>query len=884
MHEGTVGQSIRSITPPIVLTIATLLISFTLALTTPAWQHYDETTHFEAAHLIADRLSLPAEGDFDPNLRRQIAGSMAEHGFFEDGVIPNLVAEPNPVIGISQIDTQNLYYVYLAAPLFFLSNYDVTMQLYVARLFSCLLFVVVILFAHETAALIFGRQSRLRWLLPTVILLTPAFADVMSGLNNDVGAAAAGSILIWMATRIHKMGFTPRRIISLLVMIPLAVFTKSTVVAVLIFAVLMLVLRERVRLRIAIVAIVALTVGTAALMVDTGGAAEWISANSATTRTYNATAPDGTYVFRITREASKNSYVQRIPLPLTRNGASATYTVGAWMWKSGSPEELTLPMIQNVTTGKALESRVRVGSTPKFYTHTVTLEGDWRKAAVWLMAPSGDGDVFFDDITMSPGAAVDPGNNLIMNGSAELSAIRFRSELSQLEVFLRFDPVRSIGVLQSQWLREAYLSRAGIVILDSFWAVFGWGHIALDITWREPLRFLTVISLLLALLALPLQPRREQAFWFAAWLAFVAMWFAISLRGVNLVLEPQNWLPSARYGSPGIILSWLILLSGWRTIARLLPQPIVHAGITVGIAAMFSLGAQSYAVVQEFHAARTTATFSTTRASQSAWRHASAAIDAGNAGAARTALEEYAKLRPTNVFTQVAVPDLLASTCAASPDGAACGIATEHWRTLGGTTTDALQRAEAEVINDRTSAHGWLYLARQLSDADPASSTCSYWRINVIAARTGQEALIEERDDIRFFSVGENIDGQLLLSPKETVNCQFNLAADPKLRWANLWSNKRVGAIVNVPTAGQYVITATMAAHDDVSTGSLYVDDQSVADYTVSAPRSNPQNFNWTAELDAGWHFVQLSFDNDFDSPSMRRDLYIRTMMVDQYE
>src|SRR5215211_3224079 len=48
----------------------------------PPWQHYDEPTHFEYAWLIANREQLPRYPDTDPVMRREVAASMLEHGFF----------------------------------------------------------------------------------------------------------------------------------------------------------------------------------------------------------------------------------------------------------------------------------------------------------------------------------------------------------------------------------------------------------------------------------------------------------------------------------------------------------------------------------------------------------------------------------------------------------------------------------------------------------------------------------------------------------------------------------------------------------------------------------------------------------------------------------
>ena len=49
----------------------------------PPWQHYDETNHFEYIWLYVDRGYKPPPGDFDTDMRRDVAESMIEHGFFD---------------------------------------------------------------------------------------------------------------------------------------------------------------------------------------------------------------------------------------------------------------------------------------------------------------------------------------------------------------------------------------------------------------------------------------------------------------------------------------------------------------------------------------------------------------------------------------------------------------------------------------------------------------------------------------------------------------------------------------------------------------------------------------------------------------------------------
>ena len=86
----------------------------------PPWQHYDEPNHFEYVWLVARRGELPKPGDYDQTMRRALAVSMIEHGFFKDlDFSPNLTTESEPIWigGYSQLTNPPLYYLLASLPL-----------------------------------------------------------------------------------------------------------------------------------------------------------------------------------------------------------------------------------------------------------------------------------------------------------------------------------------------------------------------------------------------------------------------------------------------------------------------------------------------------------------------------------------------------------------------------------------------------------------------------------------------------------------------------------------------------------------------------------------------------------------------------------------------
>ena len=86
----------------------------------PPWQHYDEPNHFEYVWLIQERGELPQSGDYDQSMRRDVAESMIEHGFFNGmDFFPKLDVQDEPIwIGsYHQISNPPFYYYLTTLPL-----------------------------------------------------------------------------------------------------------------------------------------------------------------------------------------------------------------------------------------------------------------------------------------------------------------------------------------------------------------------------------------------------------------------------------------------------------------------------------------------------------------------------------------------------------------------------------------------------------------------------------------------------------------------------------------------------------------------------------------------------------------------------------------------
>jgi hypothetical protein len=197
----------------------------------PPWQHYDEPTHFEYAWLIANRPGLPERGEFDQPMRRAVAASMIEHNFFRGmGFLPDLNVNNEAVwIGISQVGDPPFYYLLVSVPLRILSGWDVTWQLYVARFVSLGLYLASIMAAWGLMKELTPEGHTFRWLVPISMALLPGYTDLMTAVNNDVGAALFFSLFLWGSVRLLRHGFSCRRFFSVGIFALLCLWTKETV-------------------------------------------------------------------------------------------------------------------------------------------------------------------------------------------------------------------------------------------------------------------------------------------------------------------------------------------------------------------------------------------------------------------------------------------------------------------------------------------------------------------------------------------------------------------------------------------------------------------------------------------------------------------------------
>jgi hypothetical protein len=602
----------------------------------PPWQHYDEPTHFEYAWLIAHRGRLPLEGEYDQSMRRQVALSMLAHDFFRElDFRPDLSPETGPIwIGISQLDEAPLYYLYLSIPLRIVSRLGIDAQLYTARLASLALMLAVVSIVYAALAELLPEGHRLCWMTPLTLALIPGFADLMTSVNNDVGAAAAFSLFLWIGLRIIGRGVTLARVAALMIAAGLCLSTKNTVYLALPMALVALVfgILQGSRRPLAWL-LLGLAGGLLPLVLFSwDDAAFWYRHTDQVVPTQGKgrEARLGERFLQI--EVSPHDPDPRLVQVISREaGASMAgqqVTLGAWIWAT-RPLQTQGPGLQH--GGQFHGQAIQLGQEPRFFALAVKLSPQDRPLRL-ILAPkvrdmNGSVRIFYDGLVLAAGsfpmdrppvfhdAQATGGfwggrrfSNAVRNGSAERRWLRFRPWAQQvLERVIGdsfYGPPQVVLASLMDW-RAAwwYYSATLTNLFQTFWGKFSWGNVRLlgSVTY-DLLAVASALAALGALLVILGHVRRPNAFPWACLafmaLAALALWGQALLRGAGSFDSNWVFVPSARYAYPAVLPTVTALTAGWHAsllgAARLGDRPL---GVAMGIYFLALLGLTALGMV-----------------------------------------------------------------------------------------------------------------------------------------------------------------------------------------------------------------------------------------------------------------------------------------------
>ena len=615
--NGVMGRTWINITPHQVVLLLALICGTLYLVVVPPWQHYDEPTHFEYAWLIANRQALPQPGDYDQAMRREVAASMLEHDFFRGMTFrPDLAVQDRPVwIGISELRHAPFYYLLAALPLRLLRHTDITFQLYVARFVSLLLYLLSIWIAARLVGELVPAGHPLRWAVPGIMALLPAYTDLMTAVNNDVGATVVFSLFLWGAVRTIVRGASLPRLLWIVITAALCVWTKNTAAVAVLLAPLALILalaRGRWS-RWAWIGSGAAAVMALLAVFSWGDAALWYRGTLQETPTGRGieSPPLGRRALALETVAAEPG--RQVNQPLLREDVAAlqgqTVTLGAWMW-ADHPVQIRSPMLFDGRRG--VWQAVEVDAAPTFhaFTATVAANADANQARIILRPllnreQQVTSTVYYDGLVLVAGeqppdslpAFDDPQGregtwggrpfvNFVRNGSAEAAWPWVRPWVDKaLRKYARRSPAQFLGSVLD-WQRTGWVWRAsGLNLFQSFWARFGWNHVGLADGWYWGLGVVTVIGIVGALVTLVRQwrnsswPRKRSVVLLIA--SGLLVWGNAFLRSHPIVGKP--FIPGARYAYPVIVPTVLTLTAGLLAWAPSRARKWVAAGLLSGI-------------------------------------------------------------------------------------------------------------------------------------------------------------------------------------------------------------------------------------------------------------------------------------------------------------
>jgi hypothetical protein len=606
-----------------VLLVLTLVRGLLYLAVVPPWQHYDEPTHFEYVRLIAKRGRLPRPGDYDPEIQREIAASSKAPGWWQGMAAPtHAFWSDGPInLGYSELVHPPLYYLFLALPQPLAAHQSVEAQLYLARLGSVLLSLLIVAAAYGLVTELLPGRRWLPLVVASFVAMLPTFTDLVSAVNNDVGAIAAATLLLWAAVRLLRRGPSLWRVGAVLVLTGLCVATKntSTLVALPVLLALGVAHIPKPGRRWLGMGLCLLCLGALPLVFTWDRhAAHWIGYDRPTAASrIEVRGPLGRSALVLSpgHPSHPRILVQELSQSDGRELRGHTVTLGAWLKAAeGTGETVALTLWDGTTDHR---HQIEVTTDWQFHAFTATIALDAPSVAVYITLPySGAGahEVYADGIVLLDGQMptdlvpqfdtdqAEAGTwggqafaNLLHNGSAERVWPGLEPWIGKRRLYTR----SAAMIFHSLWdwsrTREVYGFEVSY-LFRSFWGRFGWSHLELPPACFYVLGLLTTAAAVGVAVGLVHRVRSSMRYppwrlraWLVLGLALLAGWGGTVLRihPVFFVVQPI-WAPVARYAAVVLVPTAALLFLG---LAKIVPRRWAWAAAYVGLLGMVVLDA-----------------------------------------------------------------------------------------------------------------------------------------------------------------------------------------------------------------------------------------------------------------------------------------------------
>jgi hypothetical protein len=485
---------------------------------------------------------------------------------------------------------------------------DVTTQMYFLRFISLLMYIGTAGVSYAIVREITPQNHPLRWLVPLILILVPAFTDLMTAVNDDVGAVLIFSIFLWLGVRIIIRGYSFGRVLVFVAVMLLCLIVKNTIWVALPMSILLVVpglLRLPAGWKWAsglLLLGLILILATASLSLQ--DADNWIRIRRThpsiqPTRHLSDQAMEGDHVLQVQvlPERKGQPLFQVIPPDVLQQLLGQTVTLGAWVW---SDESVQVSLIELWVDGVRTPQEITVDREPTFSSFQAKIPPDAKNVQIFIM-PFIEGDsqptnIFLDGLVFLEGAWSQSSSpvfddntantgvwderrftNLARNPSFETSWLTLKPEIES-QIYKRMkiiNPSYLLASIQDLETSRGIYRSAFTNLFQSFWARFGWNHIRLASGWYWGLVILTIAGIGGSLYFLvasfnkgtDLSSRQSlSAGWLLTGMLFI--WIGAILRTDFPFGFDEVFIPPARYAYPAVIPTIIVLSVGWYWLSR----------------------------------------------------------------------------------------------------------------------------------------------------------------------------------------------------------------------------------------------------------------------------------------------------------------------------
>lgn len=553
----------------------------------PPWQHYDEPTHLEYALLIRELGRVPTLDEQIPELRRSIANSMIDGGFFRNPNLPLTAPNPNAPelsLGVNERGHPPLYYALVALGTLPVRTAPIEVQLRAARCVSVVLAALLFVAAYWLLRLLTGDRWGLRCAVLAALALQPAFIDNCSAVNSDVLANLVAVLLLLVGVGVLRRPGWRMAALSVFVIV-LAWNVKRTllVYSLLIPAAWLMVAPRSLRrggysaAGVAVVAVIAWLIAMPWPLADWRGSTTALVARPST-----AYAGRSGFTVRGGEALTQKIYLYRV----AEIGAKPV-TLAAWM-RADQSITATSPVL---TIGEQAYSHpVQLDSTWKLITVTALLRDTKQPVEIALRGATSAVAVEYDSIALVAGPGSLPGEqepdgayeagilgttpprNLARNAGAERRIPPLPAPLVAL-FERRISPEGFGQALSSlsnpRWIAAVY-PRQFWLLFVGVWGIFGWGQYTVSSGWFTPLALLAAASaagagVLLLRSNVAQMAWQRKAWWLCAF-AVVLGWGVALARVHNQPFPGVMFWSFGRYTFVAMLPSLLFFVAGFRAI------------------------------------------------------------------------------------------------------------------------------------------------------------------------------------------------------------------------------------------------------------------------------------------------------------------------------